>query len=165
MLKHYVTIGWRGLLRDRFHTIVSVLGLALGFMSFVGAYSFATYVASGDRRFPNSERILAIFQRTCVESMDLSLPMWSMTSPLLAEALRSECPDLEAIARSRQNNDAIVTVGSERSYRHVRYAEPDFLRIFALPFVSGDAAALTHARDAVLTVKAAMALFGGTDVL
>jgi putative ABC transport system permease protein len=164
MLRHYLTTGWRGLLRDRFHTVVSVLGLALGFVSFVGAYAFADYVHSGDRKFPHSERILAMFQRTSVEAMDLSLPMWSLTSMLLADALRLDFPELEAIARSRQS-EAVVAVGSERSYRRVRYAEPDFLRIFELPFVAGDAAALTHSRDAVLTASAAKALFGGTDAL
>lgn len=164
MLRHYLTIGWRGLLRDRFHTIVSVAGLALGLVSFVGAYAFADYVSSGDRKFPHSERILAVFQRTSVEAMDLALPMMSNTSTLLAEALRIDFPELEAIARSRQS-ETVVTIGSDRSYRRARYAEPDFLRIFELPFVAGDAAALTHSRDAVLTVKAAAALFGGTDVI
>jgi putative ABC transport system permease protein len=164
MLSHYLTIGWRGLVRDRFHTIVSVAGLALGFVSFVGAYVFADYVASGDRKFPHSERILAVFQRTSVESMDLALPMWSSTSTLLADALRSDFPELEAIARSNQR-ELVVTAGSEHSYRRVRYAEPDFLRIFELPFVAGNAAALTHSRDAVLTAESATALFGSTDVL
>jgi putative ABC transport system permease protein len=164
MLRHYLTIGWRGLLRDRFHTIVSVAGLALGFVSFVGAYAFADYVSSGDRKFPHSDRILAVFQRTSVEAMDLSLPLMSYTSTLLAEALRIDFPELDAIARSRQS-ETVVTLGSERSYRRVRYAEPDFLRIFELPFVAGSAAALTHSRDAVLTVTGATALFGGTDVL
>jgi putative ABC transport system permease protein len=164
MLRHYLTIAWRGLLRDRFHTAVSVAGLALGLASFVGAYVFADYVSSGDRKFPHSERILAMFQRTSVESMDLSLPMWSSTSTLLAAALRAEFPELEAIARSLER-EQVVSVGPEHSYRRVRYAEPDFVRIFELPFVAGGAAALTHARDAVLTVDAATALFGGTDVL
>jgi len=164
MLKHYLSIGWRGLVRDRFHTIVSVAGLALGFVSFVGAYAFADYVASGDRKFPHSERILAMFQRTSVEAMDLALPLMSYTSTLLADALRIDFPELEAVARSRQS-EIVVAVDSERSYRRVRYAEPDFLRIFELPFVAGDAAALTHSRDAVLTVSTATAVFGGTDVL
>ncbi|HVS22466.1 MAG TPA: ABC transporter permease, partial [Gammaproteobacteria bacterium] len=164
MLRHYLTTGWRGLLRDRFHTVVSVLGLALGLVSFVGAYAFADYVSSGDRKFPQSDRILAMFQRTSVEAMDLSLPMMSSTSTLLADALRIDFPELEAIARSHQS-EAVVAVGSERSYRRVRYAEPDFLRIFELPFVAGNAAALTHSRDAVLTKSAAAALFGGTDAL
>jgi putative ABC transport system permease protein len=165
MLRHYLTIGWRGLIRDRFHTIVSVAGLALGFVSFVGAYSFATYVSSGDRQFPHSDRILALFQRTSIQSMDLELPMMSSTSTLLADALRIDFPEIEAVARSRTLADAVVAVDSTRSHRRVYYVDPDFLRIFALPFVAGDAAQLTHSRDAVLTVDAANALFGGADAL
>jgi putative ABC transport system permease protein len=165
MLAHYLTIGWRGLARNRFHTIVSIASLALGLVSFVGAWVFVAHVENAERGFANSEHIFVMFQRTSVRAMDLALPSMSDTSPLLADTLRIDFPEIEAIARTRVESETVVSVGDQHSYRRVWYAEPGFLSIFRLPFVAGGAAATSDARHAFLTREAAATLFGSADPL
>jgi putative ABC transport system permease protein len=165
MLTHYLVVASRALARHPFHAAVSVAGLALGLVCFVGAYAFAAYVNGADRQHPNAERIYVAFQKTVIPSMGLSLPFLPDTSLLLAERLKAEFPQLTATGRSRDRRDAIVTVGAERSFRGFWLADSEFMRIFGLPLAAGaNGSAATAARRLLLTPATATALFGRTDV-
>ncbi|HEX6996431.1 MAG TPA: FtsX-like permease family protein [Gammaproteobacteria bacterium] len=166
MLRHYLLVAWRALVRNPFHTAVSVVGLALGLVCFVGAYSFSAYINGADRQHPNAERIYVVFQKTIVPEMGLSLPFLPDTSLLLAERLKTEFPDLVAAGRSRDLGDVVVTVGAERSFHKFWLADTDFVRIFNLPLPRGGAGGtLSTARGLLLTPATAAALFGRADVV
>ena len=57
MFSQYLVMAGRNLARTPFHTAVSIVGLALGFACFVGAYMFVAYVRSADRQCLKSRRI------------------------------------------------------------------------------------------------------------
>jgi putative ABC transport system permease protein len=162
VLTHSLTLAARGLVKHKLDAVAGIVGLVLGLACFLGAYVFADYVAGADRKFPHAERIYAMYESMDVRAMNLSVPLSPGAPSLLADALRSDFPELEAVARSRTEARAVVTVGADSTFRKVRFVEPEFLEIFALPFIAGSARdALTHSRSAVLTQAAAASLFGG----
>ena len=166
MLAHYLLIAARNLGRHRVNTLVSVIGLALGLACFVGARLFASFVDGADRHFPSSDRIFAVYQTSTWEGLGLDVPFGPGVTPLIAERLRIEYPEISAIARTRGEPRAVVWVDGERRIEHVHYVEPAFLDIFALAFTHGSPAALdAYARGALVTERTAMSLFGTTDVL
>src|SRR5690606_13079091 len=166
MLAHYLLIAARNLGRHRVNTLVSVIGLALGLACFVGARLFASFVDGADRHFPSSDRIFAVYQTSTWEGLGLDVPFGPGVTPLIAERLRIEYPEISAIARTRAEPRAVVWVDGERRIEHVHYVEPAFLDIFALAFTHGSPAALdAYARGALVTERTAMSLFGTTDVL
>jgi putative ABC transport system permease protein len=162
MLTHYLLVAARNLGRHRFGTLVSVAGLAC----FIGARMFAAYVDRADGHFPNAERIFAVYQSSTWAGLGLDVPMdGTAVTPLIAERLRIEYPELEAVARSRIEPRAVVTADGQRRFERVRYVDPPFLRIFPLTFVHGAAGDVESlARGVILTERAAVSLFGTIDV-
>jgi putative ABC transport system permease protein len=163
VLTHSLTLAARGLAKHKLDAAAGIVGLALGLACFLGAYVFTDYVASADRGFPHAERIYAMYESIDVQAMSLTVPLSPGAPYLLADALRADFPELEAVARSRTEKRAVVTVGADSTFRKLRYVEPEFLDIFELPFIAGSARdALARSRSAVLTQATAAALFGGT---
>lgn len=165
MLIHYLRTVWRSFRTRKLHTLVNVLGLALGFMCFVGAYVFVDYVRSADQHFPNADRIHVVFQKSYVRMLNLDVPAMELSSARLAEQLRIDLPEAEAVARLTGTRELVISTGEDRSFRRVRYAQPAFLDIFELDFRYGSrVAAAAHSRSAILTEQAALAMFGKSDV-
>ncbi|HEU4620055.1 MAG TPA: ABC transporter permease [Gammaproteobacteria bacterium] len=161
-----LTLAARSVLKHKLDAAAGIAGLALGLACFLGAYVFAEYVASADRSFPHADRIYAMYEGIDVRAMNLTVPLSSGASYLLADAMRTDFPELEAVARSRTEPRAVVGVGADTTFRKIRYVEPEFLEIFELPFIAGSArAALAPSRSAVLTQATARALFGRADAV
>ena len=166
MLIHYLKNSYRSFLARKLHTLVNVTGLALGFTCFIGAYVFAHYVQSADRHFPNSDRTYVVFQQSYMSALALDLPAMAFSSLRLAEYIRSDLPEVEAVARLTPTRDLAVSHVENRSFRRVRHAQPAFLEIFDLQFLYGsEEAAVDRARTAILTEEAALAMFGRADAV
>ena len=163
---HYLKTAWRSFLARKLHTLVNVLGLALGLTCLLGAHVFVHYVESADRHFPNADRIHIVFQGSRIEALALHVPVMERSSTRLEEQLRIDLPELEATARMTATRERVVSTDAGRSFRRVRHAQPSFLDIFELNFRygSGDAVA-GQARSAILTEQAALAMFGIADVV
>ena len=165
MLTHYLRTAWRSFLARKLHTLVNVLGLALGFACFVGAYVFVNYVRSADQHFPNADRIHVVFQKSYIRRLNLDLPAMELSSARLAEQLGIDLPEAEAVARLTGTRELVISTGEDRSFRSVRFAQPAFLDIFELDFRYGSRdAAAAHSKSAILTEQAALAMFRKSDV-
>lgn len=153
------------MLRDRLHTVVSVVTLALGIACFLAAYLFVSHMQSYDRQFQNADRIYAVYQRVSRER-GFTAP-WSIGSGRpIAEQIRIDIPEVEAVARLRRTPTGPVTVGGKTVQARVAYAEAGFLDVFDLKTVAGDLeSALRFPRGAIVTEAAALKLFGHRDVV
>src|SRR5690606_35645338 len=166
MLTHYLLIAARNLERHRLSTIVAVSGLALGLACFIGARLFTSYVDRAESHFPNAERIFDVYQASSWQALGLELPFHASVTPLIAERLRIDYPQLDAIARSSTQPRAIVTIDGRQSFERVQYIDPEFLEIFTLTFTAGSPRGLeSSARSVILTEPAALSLFGTADVV
>ena len=167
MLVHFLRVAGRSFLARKLHTFVNVLGLALGFTCFIGAYVFVHYVRNADQHFSNADRIHVVFQRSSVEALALDdVQVAGRSSSRLAQQLRIDLPELEAVARATTTRELVVSNGDNRSFRRVQYAEPSFLEIFGFDFLYGsNEAAAEHVRSAILTQQAALAMFERADVV
>ena len=161
MLVHHLKSAVRAFLVRKLHTLVNVLGLALGFTCFLGAYVFVHYVESGDMHFQHADRIHVVYQRQINESFPQRTVGGPLTTSRLAERLRLGVPELEAVARRKDSGEMVVSTSDGRSFRRVQHTQPSFLDIFRLPFLYGSEETVTgHVRSAILTEHAALAMFG-----
>lgn len=164
MLRHYLTVALRGLVRYRLHSVVSIAVLALGLVCFIAAYLVVSDLRSYDRHFSNAERIHVIYQG--MEGPTISWTSWPMSSYLLGEQIALDAPDLHAVARYRSVNGAFVTVDGESRTRRVACAETAFLEIFDFVTLAGEAEALfAQPKNAIITASAAESLFGTREVV
>jgi putative ABC transport system permease protein len=167
MIGHYLKVGLRGVAHHPLHSAVSVAVLALGTACFSAAYLFVSDLQNYDRQFANADRTRVIFQSLEVPLTGLSWPPTPWSSILLADQLKLDVPELEAVARYRDTGGgAFITVDGEPRTRRIAYAEPAFLDIFDFEAIDGDPrSALAMPRGAIITARAAESLFGTRDVI
>lgn len=62
MFKHYTKIAWRNLLKYKTQSIISVLGLAIGFTAFAFTLSWISFERGYDKHNPDADRIYKVLQ-------------------------------------------------------------------------------------------------------
>ena len=165
MFRHYLAIAVRSFRRAPFAASVNIFALALGLTAFVIAYGVVTYWDRSEGYFPNAERTYVVTATFQGRDGGRATPL-PMTNRLYADYLRADFPEFEAVARAQlMYEETGVAAGDSYTEMSVVGAENEFLRIFDLPFVAGDAKALSQPRSAVLTEDAAKRLFGAANPL
>ena len=166
MIGHYFSIAFRNFARRPGSTLGKVIALSLGLGCFVGAYTVTDYFASFDSHWANAGRIFAIREDFRTPGASIGFPNNLYVGPPVAKYLRADFPKLQTVARFLQYNRVAARAGDKTSMRAVDGADADFLKIFDLPFLAGDRiAGLSNPKSAIITAKAAEAMFGTSDVL
>src|SRR5262249_10969507 len=89
-----------------------------------------------------------------------------LTPAILRDHLRADIPSLGPIARVYYPQEAALTVDDRGHFASVTYADADFLHIFDLPFVSGDArTALDQPRSVIISESLALQPFGSRNAV
>ena len=96
MIKNYLKIAWRNLLRHKSFSLINIVGLAIGIgaclIIFLYVYSELTF----DRYNLKADRIARITTRLHTPESDLVLA----TSPqMLGEIIKKDYPEVESVAR------------------------------------------------------------------
>src|SRR5690606_8992659 len=110
MMAHYLAVALRAFGKHRAHTAVSVGVLALGLSCFLAAYLVVSHLRGYDRHFANGERIQVVFQAMEGPLVGFFWPFTPRSSYLLADLLRLEAPELDAVARLRSGSQTFVTI-------------------------------------------------------
>ncbi|HEX5047929.1 MAG TPA: ABC transporter permease [Gammaproteobacteria bacterium] len=181
MLKHYVAVALRNVRSAPFTSAVNLLTLSVGLVCFVTAYAFVTFWGSAEQHFQKA-RDIYVLALTLKNSEDA--PVSAITSAsatisvaeidnslrapeVAAEFLRNDYPAISKIARSVTIDDKTPVASGGRAERLFGIAvDPEFLDMFDLPFVAGDArTALASPRSAVITREYATRLFGTGEAI
>src|SRR5699024_11850627 len=95
---------------------------------------------------------------------DGNVSVFSATQGPLAPAIESEIPGIQSAVRLYWGTNALFSVGEKRLYQEGRYADPEFLNMFSVQFLSGDSnSALNEPNAIVLSESAARKLFDSVD--
>src|SRR5690606_36008040 len=122
-----LVVALRGFRRRPLASAIGVLVLSLGLVCFGAAYLFVSHVRSYERHFPNADRTYVVMQRTEVPNSGVSIPFSPQSALPLADQLRLDAPELDAVARYAFGGRGYVTIDGEASYRLIAFAEPEFL--------------------------------------
>lgn len=163
MLKNYLTIALRTLVKYRRFAIINILGLSVGLAVLILTQVVVEHETSYDRFFPDHERIYAVYTDVnpqagySVQTMD---GVFAAVRPLLGGYV----PEIELSARARAS-EVVVRAGDDAPfYQQVRFVDPEFLDIFAFDHVDGiGARALAEPGGVVLSEAAARRYFGTAE--
>ncbi|MDR0724792.1 MAG: ABC transporter permease, partial [Prevotellaceae bacterium] len=90
MIKHFLKVAFRNLRKYKSQTLVSVVGLAVGFACFAIAMLWIRYEMSFDRFHKNAERIYCVYQ-----SSEFTPSGFTRRNPHpLAEYLKKTFPEI-----------------------------------------------------------------------
>lgn len=163
MFKNYLKTAWRNIVRTLGYSTLNVLGLAIGMAValLIGLWVYDQY--SYDKFLPEYQSVYRV-QRNYNSNGDTLT--FQTTSLKLADALRTQIPEIEYVAESDWMGSHGLMVGDKKLYVDGAVAGTDFLKIFQYPFLKGDAkTAFNDAYSIVLTQKMAKALFGNEDAM
>ncbi len=166
MLRHYLKQALRNFWRFRLTTAVNIAGLALGLVCFVATYVYLQSLLNSDTQYPKAPRIYVLTQELWTPEGERFVAAYPTAGAPAAKYLKADFPALDAVARALPLGSWAAAAEERKIDVFVAAVDPDFLRIFDLPFISGDpATALASARDVVITESAAKRLFGTGDAV
>lgn len=161
MLKNYLKLAWRNLVRRKSFSIINIAGLAIGMASAMLIMIWAENEISYDRFYKNTDRIYRLYDR---DKANGEWQVSNQTPVALGPALKQDYPDVQDVTRFR-NVTFLTTVGDKHLNVKGAFADSSFLSLFSFPHLKGKPEALSSNYDIVLTQPLAEKLFGSDDVV
>ncbi|MGA1197020.1 MAG: ABC transporter permease, partial [Candidatus Latescibacterota bacterium] len=162
MIKNYITIAIRNLRRHKGYSLINILGLAIGMTCCILMLLLVQDELSYDTHHQNANRIYRIAIQT-QNPQTGELRQRLMGPYLLAEALKTDLPNLTAVRFSQSN--AVLQYGEKRFTENRAFlAEANVFDVFTFPLIKGDAkTALLEPFSVVITQKIAHKYFGNEE--
>jgi putative ABC transport system permease protein len=164
MLKSYLKVAWRSLLRNRTFSVISITGLAIGLGCFLLIALYVIDELSFDRYYDKAGNIYRINADFRWGGQELRV---AQTSDMMGPILKKDYPEVQEYARLyRQSGDkALIRKGNEYiTETATAYVDSTFFNVFAFPAIEGDTrTALNDPHTVVITASTAARYFGSTN--
>ncbi|HZY38462.1 MAG TPA: ABC transporter permease [Mucilaginibacter sp.] len=164
MIKNYLKIAWRNLLRNKSYAAINIAGLAIGIAACLLIFLIVHFETSFDDFHLKKDQIYRVIT---VNSGPDGITKESGTPIPLAEGLRADFPELKEVAEIFRNGGSHYSVqnanGSKKKFKEddAYYAEPQFYSIFSFDWLAGDKeTALAEPNTIVLSRDEANKFFG-----
>ena len=154
MIQHYLKIAIRNLLKYRMQTLISIIGLTVGFVSFSLSGMWMNYEQSYDNFHDGADRVYV----ASVPSVFRTSGFSTTTSPLLAPHLVNTFPEIEVATYTN-----FTTEYNDDQNRHWTMISVDsaFISMFPVTVLEGSLQFLYNTADEIaISDKAARLLFG-----
>ncbi len=171
MLRNYVKIAWRNMLRNKTNSIINIAGLAIGLACVILITLYVRDELRFDRFLHNSGRI---YQVNIDAVMAGQANYNSNTPPPVGPALQKAFPEIEAYTRFYaygMDNEVISNDANSKTQNHftekkLLAVDSNFLQVFDYAVKEGDAThCLQQVHSIVLTETTAKKYFGNADAI
>ncbi len=160
MIKSYVRIGWRSLLRSKGYSAVNIGGLAVGLAVVILISLWIHDEWSFNRGYANYERVSRVWvNHTFNGAID---SQWSLPFPL-GDALRQDYDDFEFVSMATWSYGHFINWKKDRYSKEGMFVQSDFLRLLGLKMKAGNLDALREPHAIVLAESLATTIFGDED--
>ncbi len=156
MLKHYLTVAFRNLIKYKTQTVISIIGLAVGFASFALSGMWLRYELTYDIHQPAADRNYM----AGMTSVHNNSGYVRYTSVLLAGHLKDNYPEIEDACSVGLRNMKIEV----KEYQYMK-VDSSFFFMFPVTLVAGSYQFLHREGEAGITESAAKRLFGSESPL
>lgn len=162
MIQHYFKIAFRNLLKYKTQSIISIVGLGIGFTCFALASLWIHYEMTYDSACKSSDRMYLLYEKSTFDDSGYST---SMTYPL-SILLKEEFPEIEATcAYSQWKENELQIEGQPIIPAISMQGDSCLMNMFGIKVLSGSMEFMYSDDKIALTEEAALRLFGTTDVL
>jgi len=163
MLKSYLTIGWRSLLKNKGYSLINIIGLAAGMTVAILISLWVIDEVSFDHSFMNHKSIAQVMLNQSHEGSIYTGP--TIASPV-EDVLRTKYKDdFKKLALVSWDDYPIVSAGKINITAEQLFAQPEFAEMFSLPMIEGSHDALKDPSKALISRSLANALFGSDNAL
>jgi putative ABC transport system permease protein len=167
MIKSYLLVAWRNLLRNKIFSFINIIGLAIGMAVVFMIYQYIQAERSYDVFHTNASHLYRV---PIQYSGALAAGPSAASHPSIGPAMKAEFPEVEDFARLMRGSQFFpaatftyegdpngpITFNEEAVF----FADKSFLSMFSFPLLEGDTSALRDMKSVVLRKEIAKKYFG-----
>lgn len=162
MIRNYLKIAVRSLLKNKGYTLIKILGLSVGIMCCILIMLFVNSEWSYDKFHTKADRIFRVWQDEKYEDQRF---VNSFTALILAPTLEETIPEIEATTRVLELNPTITLNGQDFN-DNLLMVEEAFFDIFDFKIIDGDSQRpFQTANSIVLNKTTAKKYFGNENAI
>jgi len=164
MFRNYLKTAFRTLRKNVGFTVINILGLALGLATCLMIVLYVADELSYDRFNEKANRTYRVNEDLKFGNNNV---LYAVAMPPLAQALKTDLPEVEEAARLKAAGGFHVKKGNESILEYgTVFADPSVFNVFTLPMINGNpATALREPNTVVVTETAARKYFHSTDIV
>ncbi|MEP2667610.1 MAG: ABC transporter permease [Cyclobacteriaceae bacterium] len=161
MLKNYLKIAIRSLMKNSVYSFINITGLAVGIACSILILLWVNDETSYDTFHPKYDRLYQVWTNA---HFDGKINSWISVPQPLKDALKEDISDIKNAAVSEWGGNHLLTVGENKINQRGYFVSSEFLEMFEFPLLKGSAeTVLDEPYSIVLTESAAKTLFGDED--
>ena len=163
MIKNYLKIALRNIMKHKGFSVINISGLAIGIACSILIILFVTHELSYDKFHENSDRIYRLAVRASIGDTKINQ---TYSSSQTFRMLFVEFPEIEAGVKFLNLGKTPVISGDRTFYESRFYAvDSTFFDLFTIPLIQGDPkTVLSEPNTLVLSKNTALKYFGEKDV-
>ena len=163
MWKNYLVTTIRNLKKHKGHSLINILGLAIGMAASLLIFLYVQRELSYDRFHTKADRIHRVLLLD--KSMGVSNTYAGITFVAMAPEIPTDIPEVEEAVRIMGRGRQLLQVAEQRFYaERLAFADPAIFKIFDFRLETGNTdTALEEPYTAVLTSRLAQTLYGNVD--
>ena len=169
LIRNYLLSLARNAVRDKFFTLLNLLGLAIGIAASILIFIYITDQVTYDK---NNEKYKRIYRLESDFFINEKQDLIAIVQIPLAPTLKDEYPEVEAYARiiytQALGQPSLYFEKGEDAFKEdsIAFADSTIFKVFTIPFVSGDpSTALSEPFTMVISESMANKYFGTWDVV
>ncbi len=140
MIKNYVTVAWRNMIRQKVILFINIVGLALGFASVLLIYRYVDYELSYDEQHPHKDRVYRLVTHRARQNGETYHS--AFTGAPWGPALQADYSEIESSTRMMRYRLPVQVSTKEGSNRFLEsnliWADNSIFDLFHLPIIAGD---------------------------
>ncbi|QMW06645.1 ABC transporter permease [Spirosoma foliorum] len=163
MLRNYIKIAWRNLIRNKSYSAINIVGLSVGMTvaMLIGLWVYDEL--SFNSYHPNRDRIAQVLEN---ETLEGGIETFTSLPMPLSQEIRSKYPnDFKYVVASTTSFEQIIAYKDKKFTKTGNYAETEFPELVTLKMIKGTRSGLKDPTSVLLSESVAKALFGDVDPL
>lgn len=158
MIKNYLKIAWRNLIRNKSFSLLNIVGLSIGLAVTALILIWINFEMGMDQFHENKDRIYQVYNKAPVDG---ELWTWNSTPKVMASVIEKDYPEVETVSRFYYDTPLLFAKGDKRIKSTGTIVDPDFLKIFSFPLLEGTVETVLEGVNSVVITEAfAEKMFG-----
>jgi len=163
MLKNYVRVAVRHLVRNKFFSLINIMGLAVGMTACALIFQYVRFETSYDSFHTKADRIYRVVTDAVTQGKTIH---GGVTTAPVGINLVKDLPEVEDAVRFTRDGFLVKKGSVKFQEKSAVLADSSLFRIFDFPLIAGDRnTALREPMSIVLSQTAAKKYFGTTNPL
>ena len=161
MIKNYLKIAWRNLIKNKAFSLINISGLAVGMAVALLIGLWIWDELSFNKSFENYNRIAIVMQH---QTFNGEVGTQTAVPYLMGSELKkSYGSDFKCVTMCSWTNDHILNFGEKKITKSGNYFEPQIADMLSLKMIKGTRSALQNNHAVILSETTAKAMFGDAD--